>query len=69
MSQTVRQSVTTATKAEISPKAQKVVGSWLMGCAGMCAGAVILGGITRLEHLLSVSSFYSSINHLAFPLK
>lgn len=26
----------------------RVVGWWLAGCAGMCAGAVILGGVTRL---------------------
>ncbi|KAL5021475.1 hypothetical protein ScPMuIL_000630 [Solemya velum] len=28
--------------------AQKHVGRWLMACAGMCFGAVTLGGITRL---------------------
>lgn len=28
--------------------AQKVVGTWLLGCSGMVFGAVILGGITRL---------------------
>ena len=26
---------------------QKIVGGWLIGCAGMCAGAILLGGLTR----------------------
>ena len=26
----------------------RAVGWWLAGCAGMCVGAVILGGVTRL---------------------
>ena len=26
----------------------RVVGWWLGGCAGMCVGAVVLGGVTRL---------------------
>ncbi|XP_013774672.1 cytochrome c oxidase assembly protein COX15 homolog [Limulus polyphemus] len=33
---------------EISSKAQKVVGSWLMVCSGMVFGTVVLGGVTRL---------------------
>lgn len=33
---------------EISLHDQKIVGYWLMGCAGMVVGAVILGGVTRL---------------------
>ncbi|XP_076317305.1 heme A synthase COX15 isoform X2 [Tachypleus tridentatus] len=33
---------------EISSKAQKVVGSWLMMCSGMVFGTVVLGGVTRL---------------------
>ncbi|KAL3865180.1 hypothetical protein ACJMK2_006797 [Sinanodonta woodiana] len=33
---------------EIPLKAQKIIGKWLLGCAGMCFGAVVLGGITRL---------------------
>ncbi|XP_067950698.1 heme A synthase COX15-like [Watersipora subatra] len=32
----------------VSARAQKIVGWWLMGCAGMCFGAVVLGGVTRL---------------------
>merc|ERR1719385_463899 len=28
--------------------ASRAVGWWLAGCAGMCGGAVILGGVTRL---------------------
>ncbi|XP_055878932.1 cytochrome c oxidase assembly protein COX15 homolog isoform X1 [Biomphalaria glabrata] len=31
-----------------SSRTQKIVGYWLMGCAGMCFGAVVLGGVTRL---------------------
>ena len=26
----------------------RTVGWWLAGCAGMCVGAVVLGGVTRL---------------------
>ena len=26
----------------------RVVGWWMAGCAGMCVGAVVLGGVTRL---------------------
>lgn len=33
---------------DIPPHAQKIVGRWLLGCAGMVFGAVILGGVTRL---------------------
>jgi cytochrome c oxidase assembly protein subunit 15 len=33
------------TAAEATPR---VVGWWMAGCAGMCAGAVALGGLTRL---------------------
>lgn len=31
-----------------APKGQKAVGTWLLTCAGMCFGAVVIGGITRL---------------------
>lgn len=50
LSQVIRQSANSAGAAapEISQKAQKIVGGWLLTCAGMCAGAVLLGGITRL---------------------
>ena len=34
--------------AGIPANAQKIVGSWLLGCAGMCFGAVVIGGLTRL---------------------
>lgn len=27
--------------------ASRAVGWWLAGCAGMCVGAVVLGGVTR----------------------
>ncbi|XP_060551382.1 cytochrome c oxidase assembly protein COX15 homolog [Ruditapes philippinarum] len=50
VSQVVRQTATAAETAapQISRRAQKIVGGWLISCAGMCAGAVLLGGITRL---------------------
>ena len=31
-----------------SVSASRTVGWWLAGCAGMCVGAVVLGGVTRL---------------------
>ncbi|GFR86766.1 cytochrome c oxidase assembly protein COX15-like protein [Elysia marginata] len=44
----LRRAATVANPVEISAQAQKIVGTWLVGCAGMCFGAVILGGVTRL---------------------
>ncbi|BFY97873.1 hypothetical protein BsWGS_00913 [Bradybaena similaris] len=44
----LRNTTTAAVLPQISPKAQKIVGTWMIGCAGMCFGAVILGGVTRL---------------------
>lgn len=40
----------TTTDAATAPfsRQQKIIGTWLFGCAGMCFGAVILGGVTRL---------------------
>jgi len=36
----------------------RVVGWWLAGCAGMCVGAVVLGGVTRLtESGLSITDW------------
>lgn len=32
---------------DIPPKAQKIVGYWLLGCAGTVFGTVVVGGITR----------------------
>ncbi|XP_076104618.1 heme A synthase COX15-like [Mytilus galloprovincialis] len=47
--QPLRQTTTISkTNPEIPLRAQKIVGGWLIGCAGMCFGAVILGGVTRL---------------------
>ena len=54
--QSLRQTVSHAAGAKASaaaaenipPYAQKIVGSWLIGCAGMVFGAVVLGGVTRL---------------------
>ncbi|CAG5117401.1 unnamed protein product [Candidula unifasciata] len=44
----LRSTTTAAAVSDISHKSQKIVGLWMMGCAGMCFGAVILGGVTRL---------------------
>lgn len=48
--QVFRRTVTAAGQQApaISPQASRWVGTWLIGCSGMVAGAVILGGITRL---------------------
>jgi len=35
-------------KADAGVGVSRVVGWWLAGCAGMCVGAVVLGGVTRL---------------------
>lgn len=47
----------TTTSSQLSPtislRAQRIVGGWLMGCAGMCFGAVVLGGVTRLVTIQS----------------
>ena len=46
--QPIRQTTSSAQlSSEIPLRAQKIVGGWLVGCAGMCFGAVILGGVTR----------------------
>ncbi|GLV31932.1 uncharacterized protein CBL_07691 [Carabus blaptoides fortunei] len=34
--------------SDVSPKAKKTVGYWLLGCSGMVFVAVVLGGVTRL---------------------
>ncbi|KAK3780862.1 hypothetical protein RRG08_019813 [Elysia crispata] len=44
----LRKAGTVSNTVGISAQAQKIVGTWLVGCAGMCFGAVILGGVTRL---------------------
>ncbi|WAR21050.1 COX15-like protein, partial [Mya arenaria] len=51
VSQIIRRTGTAAGNVvpEITPHAQKIVGRWLLTCAGMCVGAVILGGITRSQ--------------------
>lgn len=38
----------TTTTSNITAKSQKLVGYWLLGCAGSVVGAVTIGGITRL---------------------
>lgn len=60
-----RKAVTQATEAQglrnfpdISEHAHKVVGRWLMACAGMVFGAVFVGGATRLtESGLSITKW------------
>lgn len=44
---------------DITPQAQKIVGTWLLGCSGMVFGAVIIGGLTRLtESGLSMTNWH-----------
>jgi len=46
---TRRSTVTlTMSPTTTSESVSRVVGWWLAGCAGMCVGAVVLGGVTRL---------------------
>lgn len=33
---------------KIIPKSERIIGWWFLGCSGMVAGAILLGGITRL---------------------
>lgn len=37
-----------ASPVEITERAQKIIGYWSLGCAGMVFGAVVIGGVTRL---------------------
>ena len=37
----------TAVVGSEAPAVSRAVGWWLAGCAGMCVGAVVLGGVTR----------------------
>uniref|UniRef100_A0A914PW35 Uncharacterized protein n=1 Tax=Panagrolaimus davidi TaxID=227884 RepID=A0A914PW35_9BILA len=30
-----------------NPRSKKIIGYWLLGCAGMVYGAVAIGGLTR----------------------
>ena len=50
----VRQTATKVVQETVTPRTQRIVGKWLLGCAGMCFGAVCIGGITR-----SVGCHYS----------
>ncbi len=43
---TISATVNTAT-INANRTANKTVGLWLLGCSGMVAGAVVLGGVTR----------------------
>ncbi|VDK30246.1 unnamed protein product [Gongylonema pulchrum] len=38
----------------LTPAQRRVIGAWLLGCAGMVYGAVALGGVTRHEPRLSM---------------
>ena len=40
--------ISSAASAAISAPPNRKIGLWLAGCSGMVAGAVILGGVTRL---------------------
>ncbi|KAK2170866.1 hypothetical protein NP493_1127g00058 [Ridgeia piscesae] len=57
-SQIVRSPTTLATPS-VSPQGQKAVGLWLLGCAGMTFGAIVIGAITRLtESGLSMTQWH-----------
>ena len=43
-----RWTATAAAAPSVSVPVSRAVGWWLGGCAGMCVGAVVLGGVTRL---------------------
>ena len=43
-----RWTATAAVAPSVSVPVSRAVGWWLGGCAGMCVGAVVLGGVTRL---------------------
>lgn len=48
-----------AVAGELSPGARKLIGYWLLTCCGMTAGAVVLGGVTRLtESGLSMTQWH-----------
>jgi hypothetical protein len=54
--QVVRQTTNAAAQESISsipPYAEKLVGKWLLTCAGMAFGAVVLGGVTRYFYTFS----------------
>nr|XP_054766215.1 cytochrome c oxidase assembly protein COX15 homolog [Lytechinus pictus] len=54
----VQTTVATSVNA-ISPRAEKIVGAWLLSCCGMIAGTVVLGGVTRLtESGLSMTDWH-----------
>ena len=38
----------TTNAAEAITGTHKSIGKWLLACSGMCFGAVVIGGITRL---------------------
>jgi len=59
----IRQTTTSSAAGapQISAQAQKIVGGWLLTCAGMCVGAVVLGGITRYAGCPVVESLMLSV--------
>ncbi|XP_071946757.1 heme A synthase COX15-like isoform X1 [Antedon mediterranea] len=49
----------TTTKKAVPARVEKIVGWWLLGSCGMVAGAVVLGGVTRLtESGLSMTNWH-----------
>ena len=49
------------TDGSTTTKSKKVIGYWLLGCAGMVYGAVAIGGLTRLAQI--PIKFYSTYLH------
>ncbi|XP_071491615.1 heme A synthase COX15-like [Diadema antillarum] len=55
----VQTTIATTAVNTISPRAEKIVGGWLLTCCGMIAGTVVLGGVTRLtESGLSMTNWH-----------
>lgn len=53
---TTQTAVGKVTVDNIPAHGKKIVGYWLIGCAGMVFGAVVLGGVTRLVQLFVSSN-------------
>ncbi|KAI7805488.1 Cox15 protein [Triplophysa rosa] len=48
---------TVATVSIPSTATDRVVGRWLVGCSGLVLGAVILGGVTSMNHDMTLTEF------------
>ena len=58
----------TALSTALTPARRRRIGQWLLTCAGMCWGAVTIGGLTRLtESGLSITE-WNVLKGIAPPL-